>query len=356
MEQSDFRELVIKTWNTPCAFTDPLEIWQFKIRLLRKKTKGWSWNRNAEIKKLKTQLLKEFEDLDAKQERGSLSLQDRTRMHTIINDLEALWRMEEIKVRQRSRERRVKEGDRNTAYFQALANQRNRKNRISGLKGPEGLLEENDAMLKHVVSFYKNLFGKEENAGVSLGEDFWEEGEKVCDEENDMLRRLHLRWLKLRRRSLAHMLRVRQGPDGSSFLFYQAFWDIIKGDLMALVKCFEQGHLNLDRLNYTMITLILKEPDARTLKKFRPISLINCSFKIFAKMLNNRLIKVANRLLASNQTAFIKGRYILESVVAAHEILHKVHRKKESGIILKLDYEKAYDRVSWDFLGDMLKS
>lgn len=103
-----------------------------------------------------------------------------------------------------------------------------------------------------------------------------------------------------------------------------------------------------------MITLLPKEPDARTLKKYRPISLLNCSFKIFGKLLNNRLIKVANRLIALNQTAFIKGRYILESVVAAHEIVHEVHRKKESGIILKLDYEKAYDRVSWKFLEEML--
>jgi hypothetical protein len=46
-------------------------------------------------------------------------------------------------------------------------------------------------------------------------------------------------------------------------------------------------------------------------------------------MLNNRLIKMANKLIASNQTAFIKGRYILESVVATHEIIHEVHRKKE---------------------------
>jgi hypothetical protein len=113
--------------------------------------------------------------------------------------------------------------------------------------------------------------------------------------------------------------------------------------------------LNLDRLNFAMITLLPKEPDAKTLKKFRPISLLNCSFKIFGKLLNNRLIKVANRLIASNQTAFIKGRYILESVVAAHEIIHEVHRK-ESGVVLKLDYEKAYDRVSWTFLEEMLKS
>ena len=57
--------------------------------------------------------------------------------------------------------------------------------------------------------------------------------------------------------------------------------------------------------------------------------------------------------MASNQTAFIKVRYIFESVVAAHEIIHDIHRKKESGVNLKLDYEKAYDRVSWSFLDEM---
>jgi SAM-dependent MidA family methyltransferase len=71
-------------------------------------------------------------------------------------------------------------------------------------------------------------------------------------------------------------------------------------------------------------------------------------------MLNNRLVVVADRLIASNHTAFIKGRYILESVVAAHEIIHEVHRNKEKGVMLKLDYEKTYDRVSWSFLEDAM--
>jgi len=72
--------------------------------------------------------------------------------------------------------------------------------------------------------------------------------------------------------------------------------------------------------------------------------------------LNNRLIKIADRLISTNQTAFIKGRYILESVVAAHEVVHEIFRKNEQGVILKLDYEKAYDRVSWEFLDEMLIS
>lgn len=146
------------------------------------------------------------------------------------------------------------------------------------------------------------------------------------------------------------------GPDGFPFLFYQTFWNTIKYDFMRLVKDFEFGHLNLDRLNYAIIPLIPKEAEAKRLKKFRPICLINCSFKIFAKAMNNRLTKVADRLICANQTAFLKGWFVLESVVAAHEIIHEIHRTKESGIILKLDYEKAYDRVSWSFIENMLIS
>jgi hypothetical protein len=117
-------------------------------------------------------------------------------------------------------------------------------------------------------------------------------------------------------------------PDGFSFLFYQKFWPIIKMDLMVVVKKFERGEINIARLNYAMIILIPKEEEARSLKKFRPISLINCSFKIFAKTLNDRLEKICDKLLATNQTAFVKGRYILESVLAAHEIIHVAVMRK----------------------------
>jgi hypothetical protein len=56
---------VIKIWNTPCAYSDPLDIWQFKIRLLRKKIKGWAININASMKKLKKELLEELQSLIA---------------------------------------------------------------------------------------------------------------------------------------------------------------------------------------------------------------------------------------------------------------------------------------------------
>ena len=57
-------------------------------------------------------------------------------------------------------------------------------------------------------------------------------------------------------------------------------------------------------------------------------------------------VSLCDKLISTNQTAFIKERFILESVVMAHEVIHETHRSRSSGLILKLDYEKAYDRVS----------
>lgn len=140
------------------------------------------------------------------------------------------------------------------------------------------------------------------------------------------------------------------GPDRISFMFYQKYWDIIKKDLLAMFDYLHQGRLDLHRLNFAMITLVPKEEGARSMKKFRPISLINCSFKIFSKALTLRLGKIIDRLIAPQQSAFIQGWYILESVVVAHEIVHGIEKSGEPGCIIKLDYEKAYNRVSWEFL------
>jgi PHD/YefM family antitoxin component YafN of YafNO toxin-antitoxin module len=68
----------------------------------------------------------------------------------------------------------------------------------------------------------------------------------------------------------------------------------------------------------------------------------------------NRLAKLMNLLTSPNQTAFIKGRFILESVVSAHEVIHVVNHNKEKGVVLKLDYEKAFDKVNLDFLDEPL--
>jgi hypothetical protein len=92
------------------------------------------------------------------------------------------------------------------------------------------------------------------------------------------------------------------------------------------------------------------------MRNFRPISLLNCSFNFFSKLLTLRLEKIYQRLIAKEQSAFISGRYILENVVIAHEVLHSLHRNNHPGVIFKIDYEKAYDRVNLDLLIEILES
>jgi hypothetical protein len=115
-----------------------------------------------------------------------------------------------------------------------------------------------------------------------------------------------------------------------------------------MFKVLSKGDLPLFSLNFGVITLIPKVQEANIIQQYRPICLLNVSYKIFTKVTTNRLGSVADKVVSPTQTTFIKGRNILEGVVILHEI-HELHRKKLSGVILKLDFEKAYDKVRWPF-------
>jgi hypothetical protein len=79
------------------------------------------------------------------------------------------------------------------------------------------------------------------------------------------------------------------GPDGFPVEFYQVFWNLVKEDLMALFREFHRGNLPLYSLNFRTIILLLKYTESRTIQQYRPICLLNVSFKIFTKVLTNRL-------------------------------------------------------------------
>jgi hypothetical protein len=136
------------------------------------------------------------------------------------------------------------------------------------------------------------------------------------------------------------------GPDGFNAEFYQKNWELVKQDLFGLLEDFQKGELDIARLNYGIITLVPKGNDADRIQKYRPICLLNVSFKIITRVIVNRLIQVIWRVVLLNQTAFIKGRYIMEGVNILHEILNDTHTKrKKSGLLFKIDFENAFDKV-----------
>jgi hypothetical protein len=80
------------------------------------------------------------------------------------------------------------------------------------------------------------------------------------------------------------------GADGFGVVFYKEGWEIIKGELMRMVNDFYLGNLDMNRLNYGVITLLPKIKGATNVKQYRPICLPNVSFKIFTKLLVDGLI------------------------------------------------------------------
>jgi hypothetical protein len=100
---------------------------------------------------------------------------------------------------------------------------------------------------------------------------------------------------------------------------------------MRMFKDFNEGNLNNQRLNYGVISLIPKIAEANNIKQFRSICLLNVEFKMFTKVLTNRLSRVAKVALGINQTGFVKDKNILEGIVTLHEVLHELKMRKKKG-------------------------
>ena len=145
------------------------------------------------------------------------------------------------------------------------------------------------------------------------------------------------------------------GPDHMPIEFFQSCWDFIQSDFWLLFQDFHEHRLDIGRLNYGTIILLPKTKEANVIQQYRPICLLNVIYKIITKALMLRLEGCLSKIINIAQNAFIKGRNIMEGVMCLHEILHDTRCKKKEGLILKLDFEKAYDKISWNFLMDCLR-
>ncbi|XP_062188905.1 uncharacterized protein LOC133892218 [Phragmites australis] len=299
-------------------------------------------------------LLDTADELDKKVELQTLSSREINLKNFYKERLALLLREEELKWYQRANTTKLLSGDCNTKYFHLVANGKHRKTRIFRLEQEEGTITGDENLKKFITNYYKGLFGEPDSNNFSMIESFIDDIAQVSQLENDVLT---AEFSEKEVRAAIFQMEHNKAPgsDGFPAEFYQVFWELIKHDFMPLFNEFHKGSLPLFSLNFGIITLLPKQKEATQIQQFRPICLLNVSFKIFTKVLTNRIALVAQKVIQPSQSVFMKGRNILEGVVILHETIHEMHRKKLDGVILKLDFEKAYDKVKWSFLQQTLR-
>ncbi|GKB31316.1 hypothetical protein Tco_0870717 [Tanacetum coccineum] len=140
------------------------------------------------------------------------------------------------------------------------------------------------------------------------------------------------------------------GPDGFTTTFFKESWDIVADDFVAAVCEFFINGKILHELNHTIIALIPKVNSPTRVNDYRLISCCNVMFKCISKIIANHIKESLKALVSPNQSAFVPGRSIADNVLLTQEIMHNYHLDRGlPRCAFKVDIQKAYDTVDWDF-------
>ena len=257
----------------------------------------------------------------------------------------------------RSRANWTEFGEKNTKYFLNLEKVHKSRSSIVRLQYGNDVISDEKNVNDHIKEFYTELYRKPE-VNSSLNHMFLEQeyqpklsasSKQKCD--------LSLS-LKECTRSLFSMAKNKSpGNDGLTVEFYNKFWKQI-GPLLVdtLNFSFENGQLSTSQ-RQGLITLIAKKgKDKLLIENYRPITLLNVDLKIGSKALAERLKLVLPDLIHPDQVAFLKNRYIGESVRTILDALYYSRLKNIPGILLSLDFQKAFDSLDHSFLLHTLRS
>lgn len=145
------------------------------------------------------------------------------------------------------------------------------------------------------------------------------------------------------------------GSDGLSVDFYKAFWPTVKGMVWAsLTSVLSRGTLSTEQRRGIICLIPKKHKDGTRLKNWHPITLLNVDFKMLTKALANKLVPCLNSIIGKEQTGFMRGRFIGENIRTVDDIIDFCRVSGKEGLLLQLDFEKAFDKVEWDAIFNAL--
>ena len=141
------------------------------------------------------------------------------------------------------------------------------------------------------------------------------------------------------------------GSDGLPAEFYKMFWNDIADFLLGSINyAYQTGQLSVSQKRGIIKLIPKKDTEPYLVKNWRPVSLLNCDYKIATKAVANRLKLVLPKLIDNDQTGFLKGRFIGENIRLIDSVINFTAAKNIPGLLVFLDFEKAFNTIEWPFI------
>lgn len=342
-----------------CFLTDSL---LEEVKQLSATSEGWSdKNLHLVLKEIKGLVKKSSANAKSKLDLEIASLEDKVdNMDDISHDgkdlqgirerLVFLYNTRDSMLKQKSRVPWLQKGDGNNKFFHQTIHKRFSVNNIIRIDW-EGKVVSDSSFIRNAFFSHYSRFFKE--SGPKLLKLNSLRLTKISDANKGFLNRLisHAE-IDLALHSLADD--KAPGPNGMNIKSIKFLWPCIGNKVRSFISEFcETGSIPLG-LNSSFFVLIPKTISPTQIKDYRLISLINSTVKILMKVLANRLASLMKHLISDTQSGFVKGRQSSESILIVKEVAHSLQKNRCKGVILKLDFEKAFDTVNWDFLMDTM--
>ncbi|GJR44939.1 RNA-directed DNA polymerase, eukaryota [Tanacetum coccineum] len=352
LELDGFYKYVTEQWNiAPVIESNGLSNLMGKLKFIKTRIREWLKCNNPCNSGVIVQHKEDLRLIDEVIDNGKGSDTVVAKRMEVLNELQRIEKLHAMDMAQKAKIKWSIEGDENSRFFHGVLNKKRNQMNVRGVM-VDGVWQEQPFDVKReFYTHFRNRFDKpsEQRAIVdmifpnSLSLDQQAELERDVSKE------------ELKQAVWDCGLDKSPGPDGFSFGFYRHFWATIENDVFKAVKHFFLYADIPKGCNSSFIALIPKIPNANLVKDFRPISLIGSIYKIISKILTNRLVAVLGDIVNDVQSAFIKGRQILDGPFILNEVIQWCKSKKKQSLIFKVDFEKAFDTVRWDFLDDVLK-
>ena len=256
----------------------------------------------------------------------------------------------------RSRAKWFEQGEKSTKYFYSLEKKNYSDNTIKQLKTENGTnVTSNKEILQEQFAYYKKLY--QENSIPDENIANYLDKVKITNSLNDN-EALLLEGEITEQECLFAIKNMKTnkspGSDGIPAEFYASFWTDIKHLLLgSLNAAYQKGELSPTQKR-GILNLIFKKNDKTLLSNWRPITLLNTDYKILAHVLANRLKKVIPKLVNTDQSGYIKGRNICYNIRLIQDVIDYFEENNKECAVVFVDFQKAFDTVSHNFLSQVL--